>query len=169
MKNAGLICLLCSIGMPVVFFANLELYRVYSTTLESLTIGVLLASLAVSIVPVLTKLNPNSGPQGQQNLSVAITGPNTHFAQGVTTASFGAAIAVASLTVNSAMTAAAVINIDPAAGIGPRNVMLATNTEVAVLTNGFTITLPMITTVAVSCTPEACSLGGRVRASQPSE
>ena len=53
MKNVGLICLLCSIGMLVVFFASFEFYRVYSTTLKSLTIGVLMASLVVSVVAII--------------------------------------------------------------------------------------------------------------------
>jgi hypothetical protein len=38
----------------------------------------------------------NTGQQGQQNLSVALTGQNTHFVQRTTTASFGEGDAVTS-------------------------------------------------------------------------
>ena len=77
--------------------------------------------------PAILSVNPNTGQQGQQNLSAAIAGQFTHFVQGTTTANFGAGIALASpLTVNSATTATAVLNIDPAAATGARNVTLTT-------------------------------------------
>src|SRR6185295_9018996 len=74
--------------------------------------------------PVITSANPPTGQQGRQNLSVALSGQYTHWAAGTTTVSFGAGITVATLTVNSSTSAAAVLNIDPAAGIGTRNVTL---------------------------------------------
>ncbi len=101
-------------------------------------------------MPVLTLINPNTGQQGQQNLSVAITGQFTHFVQGTTTASFGAGIPLASpLTVNSATSATAVLNIDASAAIGARNVTMTTNAEVVTLNNGFTVTagIPVLTTI----------------------
>src|SRR5256886_12654286 len=74
---------------------------------------------------------PNTtGPQGQQNLPVSLTGQFTHFVQGTTTASFGAGITVATLTVNSATAATAVVNIDPAAATGRRDVTMTTAGEV---------------------------------------
>ncbi len=73
--------------------------------------AVLPAGFAVSGGPVLTQVNPNTGQQGQQNLSVSLTGQFTHFVQGTTAASFGAGITVASLTVSSATSAVAVLNI----------------------------------------------------------
>src|SRR5439155_21106412 len=58
-----------------------------------------------------------------------------------TTANFGAGITLASpLTINSATSATAVLNIDPVATTGSRNVTLTTSTEVATLLNGFTVT-----------------------------
>jgi hypothetical protein len=87
--------------------------------------------------PAITQVNPNGAQQGQQNLSVAITGMFTHWVQGTTTASFGAGITVATLTINSPTSATAVLNIDPAATAGPRNVTLTTNAEVTTLINGF--------------------------------
>ena len=102
------------------------------------------ASLAnaftVSGTPALVSVNPNAGQQGQQNLSVTITGQFTHFAQGATIASLGVGITVASLTVNSAASVTAVVNIDPSVSLGTRNLTLTTNAEVVTLANAFTIT-----------------------------
>ena len=91
------------------------------------------------VSPTLSLISPNTGQQGQQNLSVAITGQYTHFVQGTTKASFGAGITVASLTVNSATSATALINIASSASIGATNVTLTTGAEVAALANGFTV------------------------------
>ena len=92
--------------------------------------------------PVLTTVNPNTGQQGQTNESVNLTGQFTHWVQGSSTASFGAGITVATLTVNSATTATAALNIDPAAAAGARNVTVTTGAEVVTLNNGFTVTSP---------------------------
>jgi uncharacterized protein YcbX len=99
--------------------------------------------------PVLTTVNPNTGQQGQTNESVALTGQFTHWAQGTTTASFGVGITVATLTINSATTATAILNIDPAATAGVRNVTVTTGAEVVTLNNAFTVTngTPVLTTV----------------------
>jgi uncharacterized repeat protein (TIGR01451 family) len=95
--------------------------------------------------PVLTQLNPNTGHQGQQNLFVTITGQFTHFAQGATTANFGSGITVASLTVNAATSATALLNIDPAAPVGARSIILTTGTEADSLNNGFTVLAGQLT------------------------
>src|SRR5436190_17994152 len=50
--------------------------------------------------PVLQTVNPGSGQQGQQNLSVNLTGQFTHFVQGTTTESIGVGITQVALTVN---------------------------------------------------------------------
>jgi hypothetical protein len=107
--------------------------------------------------PVITQVNPNSGQQGQQNLSVTITGQFTHFTQGSTTASFGTGVAIVSLTVNSATSATATLNIDAAGVTGMRNVTLTTGAEVATLANGFTVLLPNQACVQ----PLASLAGGR--------
>ena len=57
---------------------------------------------------------------------MSLTGQFTHWVQGTSTASFGAGITVATLTVNSATSATAVLNIDPAAAAGARNVTVTT-------------------------------------------
>ena len=99
--------------------------------------------------PVLTTVNPNTGQQGQTGESISLTGQFTHWVQGTTTASFGAGITVATLTINSATTATASLNIDAAAALGARNVTLTTGAEVVTLTNGFTVTngTPVLTIV----------------------
>src|SRR5207247_2545918 len=100
--------------------------------------------------PTLPSVNPSSGQQGQQSLSVAITGQFTHFVQSTTTANFGAGVTLASpLTVNSPTSATAVLNIDATAVVGARTVTLTTNTEVATLANGFSVGLapPVLTQV----------------------
>lgn len=89
--------------------------------------------------PAVVSVNTATGLQGQQNLQVNITGQFTHWLQSATTATFGAGITVASLTVNSATSAVALLNIDPAAAAGARTVTLATGTEVAALNNGFMV------------------------------
>lgn len=112
----------------------------------SVQTGVQVASLTgtsgfrVAGQPVLVSVNPNTGQQGRQSLSVALTGQSTSWLQGTTTVSFGAGITVAALTVTSSTSALAVLNIDPTASTGPRNVVVTTGAEVATLNNGFTVT-----------------------------
>ena len=106
--------------------------------------------------PTLSSVAPNTGQQSQQNLSVALTGYFTNWVQGTTTASFRAGITVASLTVNSATSATAVVNIDPAAATGARNVTLTTGSEVDTLANGLTVNPGP---VLVSVTPNSGQQG----------
>jgi hypothetical protein len=89
------------------------------------------------VTPAITFLTPNSGTQGQQGLSVSITGQNTHFSQGTTTANFGSGVAVSQLTVNSTTSATAILNISAAAAAGPTNVIMTSGEEAPVFTNGF--------------------------------
>ena len=113
--------------------------------------------------PSLISVSPNSGQQGQQNLSVGITGQFTHFAQGSTTASFGAGITVASLAVNSATSATAVLNIDAAAATGVRNVTITTNVEVVTLTSGFTVLQSANGPAILSVTPNSGLAGQSIQ------
>lgn len=110
----------------------------------TITTGSEVVSLALgfTVTPpsALSQLSPYSGGQGQQSLNVAVAGQNTNWVQGATTTSFGAGIAVVSLTVNSPTSANAVLNIDPAATIGPRTVTLTTGAEVETLINAFVVT-----------------------------
>ena len=89
--------------------------------------------------PLLTSVVPNAGQQGQSGLAVTITGQNTQFIQGTTTASFGAGITVDNVTVTSATSLTAVISIAANAALGGRTVTVTTGTESASLSNGFTV------------------------------
>jgi hypothetical protein len=94
--------------------------------------------------PILVSVNPNIGHQGQQNLSVTITGQFTHFVQGTTSASCGTGITVNSITVADETHATANISILATAAVGARTVTLTTNTEIASLSGGFSVTLPAV-------------------------
>src|SRR5271166_3384218 len=129
--------------------ANTYYLSVSGTT----TTGTAFASVTCSQVQVTVPsatLSPNSGARGQQNLSVLFAGVGTHFSQGVTTASFGAGISVASLTVNSATSATAVVNIAGNAALGASNVTVSTGSEVLTLVNAFAVTAATLVSIAVT-------------------
>jgi probable HAF family extracellular repeat protein len=90
-------------------------------------------------VPTISLVSPNSGEQGQTNLPVTITGQNTHFVQGISQVSFGLGIVANSVTVASATSLTAVINIGANAAAGSRIVTVTSGTEVAVRANGFNV------------------------------
>src|SRR5205823_12091710 len=81
------------------------------------------------VTSVVRRVYSSSGAETDR-IAIYLTGQFTHFVQETTTASFGAGITVATLTVNSATTATAVVNIDPAAATGSRNVTVTTGGEV---------------------------------------
>jgi RHS repeat-associated protein len=116
------------------------------TRILTVTTGVEVVSIpnvftVQTATPVLYTLNPSGGTQGQQNVPVIITGLATRFVQGASVAAFGAGITVTSLTVPSATSATATINIDPTATPGTRTVTITTGSEVASFTNGFTVSV----------------------------
>ena len=90
--------------------------------------------------PVITSVTPNSGQQQQTIASVTVLGNFTHFAQGTTTANFGAGVTINSVTVNNATSATVSITITPTTNTGLRNVTMTTGAEVVTLTNGFNVT-----------------------------
>jgi hypothetical protein len=68
----------------------------------------------------ISDVSPSSGMQGQSDLDVVVTGVGTHFAQGVTTASFGDEIGITSVTVADPTHATVRIAISPWVGTGMR-------------------------------------------------
>jgi hypothetical protein len=84
-------------------------------------------------------LSPASGGQGFQ-YNIAITGSQTHFAQNVTTASFGGGIQVTGVSVTGLLSAIVSINIPNSTPLGAYNVVLTTGGEVATILGGFTVT-----------------------------
>jgi len=90
--------------------------------------------------PSVSSVNPNSGAQGQNLPSVAITGSN--FQSGAA-CSFGAGITVNSCTFNSATQLTASITISSAAAVGSRNVTVTNpDNQTGTLTNGFSVSAP---------------------------
>src|SRR5207253_1557683 len=70
-------------------------------------------------MPIVSSVDPNSGQQGQSNLTVAITGKFTHFSGGTSLVDFGAGITVASPAVFDGTHLSVQISIDSAASGGP--------------------------------------------------
>jgi YD repeat-containing protein len=105
------------------------------------------ASLTINPGALLLTVTPSVGQQGQQNLTVTLTGQLTNFVGGSTQASFGAGIAVGGasegsygpVTVINATTATASLTLDPSAAIGTRTVTVQTGVQQVSLTNGFTV------------------------------
>ncbi len=116
-------------------------------------------------VAKILSVNPNSGQTGQ-TLSVTITGENTHFAQGVTEASFGAGISVGggqaggfgSVNVLSPTSATAQLQIGASAVAGPRTVTLKTNQEEPSLAGGFAVVVIAPPTIS-DFTPKSGPIG----------
>ena len=90
--------------------------------------------------PAVLTVNPGNAQPGATNFNVGITGAYTHWLTGATTVNFGTGITVQSVTVNSDTDLTAVINIDPAAAIGFRNVVVQNGTQS--LSNTFNVTPP---------------------------
>ncbi|MGC2637763.1 MAG: Ig-like domain-containing protein [Acidobacteriaceae bacterium] len=84
-------------------------------------------------------LSPASGGQGT-SLSVNITGSQTNFAGGVSTAAFSGGIQVTSFTVTDATHATASITIPNTTADGSYNVTVTTGGEVATILGGFSVT-----------------------------
>ncbi|HSS98000.1 MAG TPA: hypothetical protein VLK33_13260, partial [Terriglobales bacterium] len=76
--------------------------------------------------PIVTAINPSTGHQGDQNLTVTLTTKNANAVQGSTTAYFGDGITVNSLQI-APNSATAVITIAPTAPLGTYYPALKTN------------------------------------------
>jgi hypothetical protein len=84
----------------------------------------------------LTGIDTPNGKTGA-TLAVKITGENTHFEAGKTTASFGDGIDIVSVVVNSATEIVVTLKIRNDAALGFRNVTVTTDGETAALLSGF--------------------------------
>lgn len=100
-----------------------------------------IARTSLTRLVLLNPVSPATGRRGQQNLTVQVTGVNTHFTQGVTTLSMGAGITIVSpVTIVSPTSASAVISIDAATLAGGRTVSVTSGAEVVSLGEGFSVT-----------------------------
>ena len=96
----------------------------------------LFVNSAIVALPQIVSVTPAEGSQGQ-TLDLLVTGVNTAFQAGLTSATFGSGIDVQNVDVIDASNANVQISIAPDAAAGFRNVNLVTGTETAVLLNGF--------------------------------
>ena len=88
----------------------------------------------------LGSVSPATARRGQQNVTVTLTGLNTHFSQGVTTLGMGSGITVVSpVTVMSPTSANAVISVDAGTTAGARAVTVTSGAEVVSMNDGFTV------------------------------
>ena len=103
----------------------------------SLASGFTVQTAVVFPAPTISGANPNSGMQGQSNLSITLTGTNFLAAP---TCTFGAGVTVNSCNYNSPTQIVANISIDLNAPTGASNITVTnTDGQSAVLTNGFTV------------------------------
>lgn len=107
-------------------------------TAGSMTLDDALLIGSESSISVISEISPKNLQQSQTT-SVTVTGTNTHFETGVTTASFGDNVIVNSVTVNSPTEAIVNVTVDADAAIGFRNITLSTDGESATLLNGLYI------------------------------
>jgi hypothetical protein len=120
-----------------------------TVTTNGEVVGMNNAFKVTAATPYLSNVSPNSGPQGQQGLSVTFTGVYTTFTTGAISANFGANITVVSVTPNSATSATAVINIDNTAFTGSRTGALTSNGTIY----NFTFTVQPSAAQLTSCSP----------------
>jgi hypothetical protein len=92
-------------------------------------------------VPGITQINPGGGPQGAQNLALAVTAQFTHFAQGTTTATatVGAGVTVNSVMVTDSTHLTLSVYVSATAAIGSRTVTITTGSEVVSAPGGFIV------------------------------
>jgi len=96
----------------------------------------------------ITSVNPSKGERGQ-TLDVAITGNKTNFAAGISSALFsGTGITVNSTKVTDATHVTANITIGTNAPATKRDVEVQTDYESPALVDGFTVTVPTITSIS---------------------
>lgn len=96
-------------------------------------------------------LSPSSGTRGQ-TLAVAITGLNTHFVQGTTSATFGPGVTVTAFTVSNPTTALTNVTISATSTLGPRSITLTTGSEEASCQDCFVIQAVLNQPPSVSAT-----------------
>jgi len=87
---------------------------------------------------VMTNVDPSASPQSS-NPTVTVTGQNTHFTSGLTTASFGSGINTSNVTVNSPTQATVTLAVTASAPGGFHQVTLNTLGESATLAQAFTV------------------------------
>ena len=103
------------------------------------------------VIPLLSKLSVVEGQPGQ-TIELTITGTNTSFVNGVTTATFGDGVTVTKLRVISPTSAVATIQLQAGASAGFRDVRLATYGETATALSAFYVNVKTVATNNVTVT-----------------
>jgi hypothetical protein len=97
----------------------------------------------------IASLSPNTGGQGL-SVTVLVTGSQTHFSQGTTTASFGGGISITGVSVVDGLHANVTVSIPNSTTLAAYNVTMTTGGEVATILGGFTVTTGAPSISAVS-------------------
>jgi hypothetical protein len=131
---------------------------VVANTPDASALDITVSGAGFSVTPglaVMSTVYPNTAPQGTTDLSVAVTGQNTHW-DGSTTFTFGAGITVTSTTLGSATSATLTINVPALASEGPTYVTAQTGGEIASINNGFVVTAgtPLLLSTGPSSVPQ---------------
>ena len=105
--------------------------------------------------PVSITLIPTSGVQGQ-TVTIGVTGVNTLFVNGTTTATFGSsgAITVNSVTVTSSTTASLNVTISPTAVVGVYTLAMTTGTQIVQANFTVSASSASISSIAPSSEPQ---------------
>jgi len=155
--GAGITVNSVTVSSPTAAVANITVSP--TATLGARTVSVTTGAQVVSLTNAYTvtvgpaaiagPLVPATGGQGQA-LNIAITGSQTHWVQGTTTAQFGGGIQVTSVTINSLTSATVGISIPNGTALASYTVSLTTGGEVASILNGFSVTTgaPQISAVS---------------------
>ena len=95
-------------------------------------------------VPAVAFVSPGSAKAGEAGVNVHIAGLYTTWLAGTTTVDFGPGISVSTVTVNSDTSLTAVVNVDVAAGLGLRTVVVrnVTASKTQALTGSFAVVSP---------------------------
>jgi len=103
-------------------------------------------------IPVITQVNPNSAHQGDNNVSINITGLYTNFTSGALNVAIPGGTFVGTPTANSNTSLTAVFNFSNTAATGAQNVTVSDTTDgtIAPDVNAFTVNTGVPTFVSIS-------------------
>ena len=114
-------------------------------------------------VPSIGSVAPGSAKPGDTAVNVVIAGLHTDWLTGTTTVDFGPGITVTNYTVNNDTSISAVIDVDAAAGLGTRTVVVrsVSQTGVQALTGNFQVVSPQPPTPFISYLSPSVGLRGQ--------
>ena len=114
-------------------------YRTVSVTTGAESVSITNGFTVNAGPAAITGILPASGAQGTTGLNVVVTGSQSHFLNGTTTAAFGGGIVVTNVAVTDSLHATVTINIPSGTALGAYNASLTTGGEVATILGGFTV------------------------------